>query len=78
LDVHDLFEPIVDGISPHAVVGEALRGMDGGKTGKAGSNYVGKIDRSAIASPSLPGARYARARRKLVAIGIVGRRVSGR
>ena len=73
LDVHDLFELIVDGTSTHGVIDLALHAMDGGRTGQAGSDYVGRIDWKAIAGPSLPGERYASGWRKLVASGIVGR-----
>jgi hypothetical protein len=73
LNVHDRFELLVDGTSTHAVVDMALRALDGGRSGQAGSDYVGPIDWSAIAGPSLPGQRYARAWRKLVASGVVGR-----
>jgi Bacterial Ig-like domain (group 3)/Beta-propeller repeat len=72
LNVHDRFELVVDGTSTHGVVDLALRAMDGGKTGKAGSDYIGQIGWKAIAGPSLPGERYARAWRKLVASGVVG------
>ncbi len=71
LNVHDEFELIVDGTSSHAVSDESLLALDGRKTGGAGSNYVGEIDWRTIAGPSLPGARYARGWRKLVANGTV-------
>ncbi len=74
LNVHDRFELIVDGTSTHAVGDRALHALDGDKTGKAGSDYVGQIDWSAIAGPSLPGPRYAKAWGKLVASGVVGQR----
>jgi hypothetical protein len=72
LNVHDRFELSVDGTSTHAVVDLALDALDGGKTGKAGSDYLGTIDWSAIAGPSLRGKRYAKAWRKLVASDIFG------
>ncbi len=72
LNVHDRFELIVDGTSTHRIVDLALHALDGGKTGKAGSDYIGQIDWSSIAGPSLSGAKYAKAWRKLVASGVVG------
>jgi uncharacterized repeat protein (TIGR01451 family) len=58
LNVHHRFELIVDGTSTHAIVDEALRALDGGNTGKRGSDYVGKIDWSILAGPSLHGRKY--------------------
>jgi Bacterial Ig-like domain (group 3)/Beta-propeller repeat len=72
LNVHKRFELIVDGTSRHAVVDLALHALDGGNTGKTGSDYHGAIDWAAIAGPSLPGKQYAKAWRKLVASGAVG------
>ncbi len=71
LNVHDEFDLIVDGTSGHAVAGGSLETLDGCATGKAGSDYVGDIDWRTISGPSLSGARYARAWRKLVASGTV-------
>ena len=71
LNVHRRYELIADGTSAHGIADLALEALDGGKTGKAGSDYVGMIDRFAIAGPSLPGERYAKAWRKLVASGVV-------
>ena len=72
LNIHDRFELIVDGTSTHGIVDLALQALDGGKTGKAGNDYVGKIEWAALAGPSLPCARYAKAWGKLVASGVVG------
>jgi hypothetical protein len=53
-----MFELIVDGTSTHAVTDQALRALDGANTGRAGSDYAGKIDWSALAGPSLHGKKY--------------------
>jgi uncharacterized repeat protein (TIGR01451 family) len=58
LNVHDRFELIVDGTSTHAVIDEALRALDGAETGRAGSDYIGQINWSTLAGPSLPGRKY--------------------
>ncbi len=71
LNVHDRFELIVDGTSAHGIVDLALQALDGGKTGKAGSDYVGKIEWAALAGPSLAGPKYASSWRKLVRLGEV-------
>ena len=75
LNVHKRFELIVDGTSRHAVVDLALHALDGGNTGRTGSDYHGAIDWAATAGPSLPGKRYAKAWRKLVASGAVGQSI---
>jgi Bacterial Ig-like domain (group 3)/Beta-propeller repeat len=72
LNVHNRFELIVDGTSTHAVADRALQTLDGAKTGKAGSDYAGMIDWATLAGPSLPGSRYTKAWRKLIASGGVG------
>ena len=59
LNVHKRFELIVDGTSAHAIADLATHDLDGGKTGKAGSNYVGMIDWAALAGPSLRGKKFA-------------------
>jgi hypothetical protein len=58
LNVHDRFELVVDGTSTHAVTDQALRALDGGETGHAGSDYVGMIDWAVLAGPSLHGRKY--------------------
>jgi len=58
LNVHKRFELIVDGTSKHALTDLALDALDGAKTGKAGSDYVGMIDWAALAGPSLHGKKY--------------------
>jgi hypothetical protein len=58
LNVHKRFELIVDGTSKHAVTDLALDSLDGGHTGKSGSDYVGKINWSTLDGPSLRGKKF--------------------
>jgi hypothetical protein len=58
LNVHERFELIVDGTSKHAVTDLALDSLDGGHTGKSGSDYVGKINWSTLDGPSLRGKKF--------------------
>ena len=64
LNIHERFEPIVDETSAHAIADLATHVMDGGKTGKAGSNYVGMIDWASLGGPSLHGKKYVTSRMK--------------
>ena len=58
LNVHKRFELIVDAMSTHAVSDLALDSLDGGHTGKSGSDYIGKINWSTLDGPSLRGKRF--------------------
>jgi sugar lactone lactonase YvrE len=58
LNVHKRFELIVDGTSKHAVTDLALDSLDGGHTGKSGSDYIGKINWSTLDGPSLRGKKF--------------------
>jgi Bacterial Ig-like domain (group 3) len=58
LNIHKRFELIADGTSAHPIADLALYALDGGTTGKSGSDFVGLIDWAAFAGPSLPGKKY--------------------
>jgi Bacterial Ig-like domain (group 3) len=58
LNVHKRFELIVDGTSTHAVSDLALDSLDGGDTGKSGSDYISKINWSTLDGPSLRGKKF--------------------
>jgi len=66
LNIHKRFELIVDGASKHAVADQTLHALDGGKTGKPGSNFVGVVDWATLAGPSLTGEKYTNAWKKML------------